>query len=102
MPVLLINKVKWTENTEKVHLLWCQTVVDHWVSTSTQVKVSNRSCCFFVFKIQVILGFAHLIHIHTVYILYIYITDEDPNQETFKDEEPALPPDLDWLEELYE
>ncbi|XP_076597344.1 cilia- and flagella-associated protein 74 isoform X1 [Chaetodon auriga] len=34
-------------------------------------------------------------------------TDEDseedgPGQETFKDDEPALPPDLEWLEELYE
>ncbi|XP_029292469.1 cilia- and flagella-associated protein 74 isoform X3 [Cottoperca gobio] len=35
------------------------------------------------------------------------ITDEDneedgPGQETFEDEEPAFPPDLKWLEELYE
>ncbi|XP_070767007.1 cilia- and flagella-associated protein 74 [Enoplosus armatus] len=34
-------------------------------------------------------------------------TDEDseedgPGQDTSKDEEPALPPDLEWLEELYE
>ncbi|XP_068589913.1 cilia- and flagella-associated protein 74 isoform X3 [Cebidichthys violaceus] len=30
-------------------------------------------------------------------------SDEDgPDQETFNDEEPALPPDLKWLEELYE
>ncbi|KAM9350311.1 cilia- and flagella-associated protein 74 [Symphorus nematophorus] len=30
-------------------------------------------------------------------------TDEDSEgQETFKDDEPALPPDLEWLEELYE
>ncbi|XP_047428401.1 cilia- and flagella-associated protein 74 isoform X2 [Mugil cephalus] len=28
--------------------------------------------------------------------------DDGPGQETFKDEEPGLPPDLDWLEELHE
>ncbi|XP_041859968.1 cilia- and flagella-associated protein 74 [Melanotaenia boesemani] len=28
--------------------------------------------------------------------------DSDAEQETFKDEEAALPPDLEWIEELYE
>ncbi|XP_045912230.1 cilia- and flagella-associated protein 74 isoform X3 [Micropterus dolomieu] len=28
--------------------------------------------------------------------------EDDPNQETLKDEEPPLSPDLEWLEELYE
>ena len=32
----------------------------------------------------------------------LYISEDVPGQETFKDDEPALPPDLEWLEELYE
>lgn len=30
------------------------------------------------------------------------VSDDGPGQETFTDEEAALPPDLEWLEELYE
>lgn len=32
----------------------------------------------------------------------VYISGDGPGQETFNDDEPALPPDLAWLEDLYE
>lgn len=61
--------------------------------------IHNHTCslynCLFYHSLRR-LGYSHLIY-------DVYISEDGPGQETFTDEEEsALPPDLKWLDELYE